>query len=92
MASNSIIKTKEATAKLTFNCSAVVMERLREIEKVAVARGADISIDGALGAALSRLITQAERAFTSPSPAPAPAPAPVVLETQQTRYTADTFN
>jgi hypothetical protein len=92
MASNSIIKTKEATAKLTFNCSAVVMERLREIEKVAASRGAEISIDGALCAALSRLITQAERAFTSPSPAPAPALVPVVLETQQTRDPDNTFN
>jgi hypothetical protein len=77
----SIIKPKTAQpVKLHFLCDPALADRLTALENVAKKAGLEIDIDGALSAALARLIAQAEKQL-APPPAEKP---PVSLPQQQT--------
>jgi hypothetical protein len=76
----SIIKPKTAQpVKLHFLCDPALADRLTALENVARKAGLEIDIDGALSAALARLIAQAEKQL-----APPPAEKPPVSLPQQT--------
>lgn len=63
----SIIKPKTAQpVKLHFLCDPALADRLTALENLAKHAGLEIDIDGALSAALARLIAQAEKQLTPP--------------------------
>jgi hypothetical protein len=75
----SIIKPKTAQpVKLHFLCDPALADRLTALENLAKHAGLEIDIDGALSAALARLIAQAEKQL-APPPAEKP---PVSLQQQ----------
>lgn len=77
----SIIKPKTAQpVKLHFLCDPALANRLTALENVAKKAGLEIDIDGALSAALARLIAQAEKQLAPPPEAKPP----VSLPQQQT--------
>ncbi|MBN8777061.1 hypothetical protein [Thiomonas arsenitoxydans] len=63
----SIIKPKTAQpVKLHFLCDPALADQLTALENLAKKAGLEIDIDGALSAALARLIAQAEKQLTPP--------------------------
>ena len=63
----SIIKPKTAQpVKLNFLCDPALADQLTALENLAKKAGLEIDIDGALSAALARLIAQAEKQLTPP--------------------------